>query len=62
MSFKKGDIISLTEQVDSNWLKGTVHGQMGIFPVNFVKVYYSMLLCYKFELILMKIGFVKLLN
>ncbi|XP_019848782.1 PREDICTED: LIM domain-binding protein 3-like [Amphimedon queenslandica] len=38
MSFKKGDVISLTEQVDSNWLKGTVNGQTGIFPVNFVKL------------------------
>lgn len=41
MSFKKGDVISLTEQVDSNWLKGSVHGQTGIFPVNFVKVQYN---------------------
>lgn len=38
VSFKKGDIIVLTEQVDANWLKGTVNGSTGIFPVTFVKV------------------------
>lgn len=31
-----GDIITIVEQVDANWVKGTCNGRTGSFPVNFV--------------------------
>ncbi|XP_071852019.1 dynamin-binding protein-like isoform X3 [Apostichopus japonicus] len=36
-----GDVITVTEQVDANWLKGTCNGQTGSFPSNFVALYQS---------------------
>ena len=38
LSFKKGDVLTLTRTVDQNWLEGTLNGKTGIFPNNFVKV------------------------
>ncbi|KAL3877385.1 hypothetical protein ACJMK2_035100 [Sinanodonta woodiana] len=38
LSFKKGDIIYLTRQVDKNWFEGERHGRLGIFPVNYIEV------------------------
>ncbi|KAM9329741.1 SH3 domain-containing protein 19 [Gastrophryne carolinensis] len=37
LSFKAGDVISLLESVDSDWLSGEFHGRTGIFPKNFVQ-------------------------
>ncbi|KAK3610685.1 hypothetical protein CHS0354_028076 [Potamilus streckersoni] len=38
LSFKKGDIIYLTRQIDKNWFEGERHGRLGIFPVNYIEV------------------------
>lgn len=36
LSFKKGDIIIVLEQVYRDWWRGTLHGKVGIFPLNYV--------------------------
>lgn len=33
-----GDVVTMVEQVDSEWYRGTCRGASGFFPVNFVKV------------------------
>lgn len=38
LGFHEGDIITLTNQIDENWLEGTLHGQAGYFPCNYVEV------------------------
>ena len=38
VSFVEGEIIQLISQVDENWFEGTVRGQTGYFPINYVKV------------------------
>ncbi|KAK2868469.1 hypothetical protein Q7C36_000340 [Tachysurus vachellii] len=38
LPFREGDIITLTSQIDENWYEGTVHGQAGYFPCNYVEV------------------------
>lgn len=38
LSFREGDIIRLTSQVDENWYEGTIRGQTGYFPISYVKV------------------------
>jgi endophilin-A len=38
ISFKTGDRIILHSRLDENWLEGEVHGQVGIFPSNYVEV------------------------
>lgn len=36
LSFKKGDIIIVLEQVYRDWWRGSLRGQIGIFPLNYV--------------------------
>ncbi len=38
LAFKTGDVITTTEWVNQEWIKGTTGGETGIFPINFVKV------------------------
>ncbi|XP_022096416.1 E3 ubiquitin-protein ligase SH3RF1-like, partial [Acanthaster planci] len=36
LSFKKGDIVEITKQIDENWLEGRLGNNTGIFPVTYV--------------------------
>ncbi|XP_064071405.1 uncharacterized protein LOC113401289 isoform X4 [Vanessa tameamea] len=38
LSFRKGDIINVRKQIDSNWYEGEVHGKIGLFPYNYVEL------------------------
>jgi len=38
LGFKEGDNITLTNQIDDNWLEGTVDGRSGYFPITYVQV------------------------
>ncbi|XP_039875756.1 vinexin isoform X2 [Simochromis diagramma] len=40
LSFRKGEVISITRQVDDQWLEGRIPGtsRSGIFPANYVQV------------------------
>lgn len=38
LGFQEGDIITLTNRIDDNWLEGRLHGKTGYFPVNYVEV------------------------
>jgi signal transducing adaptor molecule len=37
LAFKKDDIIAVLESVYKDWWKGSLHGQTGIFPLNYVE-------------------------
>lgn len=37
LQFRKGDIIAVLESVYKDWWKGSLKGQMGIFPLNYVE-------------------------
>lgn len=37
LQFKKGDIIAVLESVYKDWWKGSLRGQTGIFPLNYVE-------------------------
>lgn len=37
LGFNEGDIIQVDEQIDENWLSGTLNGQAGMFPLNYVE-------------------------
>lgn len=36
LSFRKGDVIVVLEQVYRDWWRGSLHGKIGIFPLNYV--------------------------
>lgn len=38
LSFKKGDVIYIKKQVDSNWYEGERNAIMGIFPTTYVEI------------------------
>lgn len=37
LQFKKGDVIAVLESVFKDWWKGSLRGQTGIFPLNYVE-------------------------
>ena len=37
LSFQEGDVISITKS-DGDWWEGSLNGQKGIFPANYVKM------------------------
>lgn len=38
LSFQEGDTIMLTQRLDEYWLEGSLHGQTGYFPANYVEI------------------------
>lgn len=38
LSFRKGDLIHVRRQIDSNWYEGEIHGRIGLFPYNYVEI------------------------
>lgn len=37
LSFKQGDIITIVEKVNNDWIRGCLRGRMGIVPANYVE-------------------------
>ncbi|KAK2817205.1 hypothetical protein Q5P01_025396 [Channa striata] len=37
LSLRAGDVVTMVEQVDSEWYRGTCRGSTGFFPINYVK-------------------------
>ncbi|KAG1962855.1 sorbin and SH3 domain-containing protein [Pimephales promelas] len=37
LTFKKGDTVYITRQIDNNWYEGEYRGHMGIFPISYVE-------------------------
>ncbi|XP_063045815.1 sorbin and SH3 domain-containing protein 1 isoform X2 [Engraulis encrasicolus] len=37
LTFRKGDTVYITRQVDRNWYEGELHGRIGIFPISYVQ-------------------------
>ena len=38
LPFRRGDIISVLDSVYKDWWRGSLRGQVGIFPVNYVEI------------------------
>ncbi|XP_063314574.1 SH3 domain-containing protein 19 isoform X2 [Pelobates fuscus] len=38
LSFSEGDLITLKEYINDEWVRGELKGQTGIFPINFVEI------------------------
>lgn len=41
LGLRAGDIVTMVEQVDNEWYRGTCRGSSGFFPANYVKVLVS---------------------
>ncbi|XP_067242138.1 sorbin and SH3 domain-containing protein 1 isoform X8 [Chanodichthys erythropterus] len=37
LTFKKGETVYITRQIDNNWYEGEYHGHVGIFPISYVE-------------------------
>ncbi|XP_067355908.1 SH3 domain-containing protein 19 isoform X1 [Channa argus] len=37
LTLRAGDVVTMVEQVDSEWYRGTCRGSTGFFPINYVK-------------------------
>ncbi|XP_066505336.1 sorbin and SH3 domain-containing protein 2 [Hoplias malabaricus] len=37
LSFKKGETVYITRQIDNNWYEGEQNGKVGIFPISYVE-------------------------
>ncbi|XP_073778055.1 sorbin and SH3 domain-containing protein 2 isoform X23 [Danio rerio] len=37
LTFKKGDTVYISRQIDNNWYEGEYHGHVGIFPISYVE-------------------------
>ncbi|XP_069022897.1 SH3 domain-containing protein 19 [Embiotoca jacksoni] len=38
LGLRAGDVVTMVEQMDSEWYRGTCRGSTGFFPINYVKV------------------------
>lgn len=38
LTFKKGETVYITRQIDNNWYEGEYRGHVGIFPISYVEV------------------------
>nr|XP_040043162.1 SH3 domain-containing protein 19 isoform X1 [Gasterosteus aculeatus aculeatus] len=38
LGLRAGDVVTMVEQLDSQWYRGTCRGSTGFFPINYVKV------------------------
>lgn len=38
LSLRKGEMVNITRQIDSNWYEGQLRRALGIFPVSYVQV------------------------
>ena len=38
LGLRAGDVVTVVEQVDSDWYRGTCRGSSGFFPVSYAKV------------------------
>lgn len=38
LALRAGDVVTMVEQVDSEWYRGTCRGSTGFFPINYVKI------------------------
>lgn len=47
LHFTEGAVITITEFVDDDWLRGCVHGKSGMFPKAFVDIQEGKLPLYK---------------
>ena len=37
LSFRAGDVITWTQDIDNDWMEGMLNGRVGIFPRNYVE-------------------------
>lgn len=38
LSLRAGDVVTMVEQVDTEWYRGTCRGTTGFFPIAYVKI------------------------
>lgn len=60
LSFRKGDLINVRRQIDSNWYEGEIHGRIGLFPYNYVEVRHVFVSCCIFAIFIISSSLLKL--